>query len=161
MTRRLFTLAIAYVTLLLSGCETSWDYGSINKGYPSNYKFSPQQQRAAEMQVRRYEGAVKRGKRAAARQRYIAVQTLDPDRKQLEAYTKQREAQQKIEETQGRSLSPELVQPYRLHCLMVFDTVSEQFVGSGCYVVSALPAEEQLVTLQSVTAEFVGRQGAL
>jgi hypothetical protein len=161
MTRRIFTLAIAYVTVLFSGCETSWDYGSINNGYPNNYKFSPQQQRTAEMQVRRYEGAVKRGKRAAARQRYIAVQTLDPDRKQLEAYTKQREAQQKFDETQGRSLSPELVQPHQFHCLMVFDTVSEQFVGSGCYVVSALPAEEQLVKLESVTAEFVGRQGAL
>ena len=128
MTRRIFTLAIAYVTVLFSGCETSWDYGSINNGYPNNYKFSPQQQRTAEMQVRRYEGAVKRGKRAAARQRYIAVQTLDPDRKQLEAYTKQREAQQKFDETQGRSLSPELVQPHRrggeLFCELDGDTVS-------------------------------------
>lgn len=160
MTRRLFGILIALATLHFSGCETFWDYGSIGKVYLI-YKFSPQQASDAEMQVQRYSIAVQRGKRAPVKQRYIAVQTLDPDHKQLEAYAKQRAAEKVLDDAQGRSLSPQSVGKDKLHCLMVFDTVSEQFVGSDCYVVSALPAEEQLVTLESVTAEFVGRQKAL
>jgi Tn3 transposase DDE domain-containing protein len=56
---------------------------------------------------------------------------------------------------------PEWVEPTKIHCLMVFDTQSNQFVGSGCYVVAALPAAEQLVKLETVTAEFVGGTGVL
>jgi hypothetical protein len=161
MTRRLFTISFAFVTLLLSGCETLLDYGSIHEAYLGIYKINPQQQRAAQMQVRRYSGAVKRGKRAPAKSRYIAVQTLDPDPSQREHYAKQRESQRKIDEAQGRALAPEWVEPTKIHCLMVFDTQSKQFVGSGCYVVAALPAAEQLVKLETVTAEFVGGTGVL
>src|SRR5262249_54034575 len=48
------------------------------------------------------------------------------------------------------------LEPDRIHCLMVFDTQSKEFVGSGCYVASALPGTGQLVQFESVTAEFCG-----
>jgi hypothetical protein len=48
------------------------------------------------------------------------------------------------------------VETEQLHCLMVFDTESKQFVGSGCYVVGPLPPPGTLAQFESVTAEFVG-----
>jgi hypothetical protein len=44
--------------------------------------------------------------------------------------------------------------------LMVFDTQTQEFVGSGVYAVDNLPAIGELSKFESVSAEFVG-QGAL
>jgi hypothetical protein len=111
--------------------------------------------------VRRYSDAVQRGKRARAKSRYIAVQTLDPDASQLKSYAQRRESERKNEEAQGRALTPNWVEPNKVHCLMVFDTQSQEFVGSGCYVVAASPGAGQLVRFETVTAEFVGATGVL
>src|SRR4029077_15017499 len=135
MARKVFTISLALATLLLSGCETLSNYGSMQKAYLAIYKYNRQQQRTGEMQVRQYSDAVKRGERARANSRYIAVQTLDPDTSQRERYAKQRESQRKSDEAQGRPLALKWVEPDKIHCLMVFDTQSQEFVGSGCYVV--------------------------
>src|SRR5262249_12623939 len=66
-----------------------------------------------------------------------------------------------IEEAQGRALAPEWLEPGRISCLMFFGPQSKEFVGSGCYVASALPGTGQLVQFESVTAEFVGGSGVL
>jgi len=58
-------------------------------------------------------------------------------------------------------LAPKWVEPNEIHCLMVFDTQSKEFVGSGCYVVAALPGTGQLAQFEAVTAEFVGGTGVL
>jgi hypothetical protein len=156
MTRKSFAVSIALAALLFSGCETLSNYGFVNRIYLAIYKFSPQQKRAAETQVQKYGEAVKRGKRAPAKNRYIAVQTLDPNPQQLEAYSKEREAKKKVAEAQGKSLQPEWVEPNKLHCLMVFDTQSKEFVGSDCYAVAALPPSGQVAHFEGITAEFVG-----
>ena len=111
--------------------------------------------------MRRYSDAVKEGKRERPKARYIAVQTLDPDSSQRKSYAEQRESRRKIEEAQGQALAPEWVEPNQIHCLMVFDTQSKEFVGSGCYVVAALPDAGQVVQFEAVTAEFVGGTGVL
>jgi hypothetical protein len=161
MTRKLFSISFTMVTLLFSGCETLLNYLPIHKDYLAIYKFTPQQRSIAEKQVRRYSDAVKTGKLARPKTRYIAVQTLDPDSRQRKSYAEQRASQRKIEEAQGRALTPEWVEPNQIHCLMVFDTQSKEFVGSGCYVVAALPDSGQLVQFEAVTAEFVGGSGVL
>jgi len=148
-------------TLLFSGCEELFDYQSIHKDYLSIYRVTPQQRSIAENQVRRYSDAVKRGKFARPKTRYIAVQTLDPDSSQRERYAEQRESQRKVAAAQGHALAPEWVTPNEIHCLMVFDTESREFVGAGCYVVAALPGAGQLGQFESVTAEFVGGTGVL
>jgi hypothetical protein len=56
----------------------------------------------------------------------------------------------------GEKLPATWVETEQLHCLMVFDTESKQFVGSGCYVVGPLPPPGTLAQFESVTAEFVG-----
>ena len=46
-------------------------------------------------------------------------------------------------EANREKLPPTWVETEQLHCLMVFDTESKQFVGSGCYVVGPCPRQER------------------
>jgi hypothetical protein len=161
MNKKLFSILFTLVTLLFSGCEALLDYQSIHKDYLAVYRATPQQRRIAEMRVRRYSDAVQRGKHARAKSRYIAVQTLDPDASQRKSYAQRRESVRKIAEEQGRALAPAWVEPNEIHCLMVFDTQSREFVGSDCYVVAALPGAGRLAQFEAVTAEFVGKTGVL
>jgi hypothetical protein len=39
---------------------------------------------------------------------------------------------------------------------MVFDTQTEQFVGSAMYAVESLPAAGTLMTFDTMSAEFIG-----
>jgi hypothetical protein len=123
--------------------------GSYDVGYTYTYTPSPEQQSIARKRINDYLVAVHKGKRRAATHRYVSVETLRPTKAQTEDYLKKR-AQRKAPE--GGTL--------QLHCLMVFDTQTKQFVGSGCYVVENLPTPGAVTKFESASAEFVG-QGAL
>ncbi len=123
--------------------------GSYDVGYTYTYTPSPEQQSTAHKRVNEYLVAVHKGRRRAATHRYIAVETLRPTRAQREDYLKKR--------AQGKAPGAD---PAQLRCLVVFDTQTKQFVGSGCYVVDSLPAPGAVAKFESVSAEFVG-QGAL
>ena len=120
-------------------------YSSYVGIYDSEYSYTPtQEQRAtAEQQIENYLAAVKKGKRHVATHRYISVKTLRPTKKQLEEYTKKQRSGRRAE-------------PAQLRSLMVFDTQSRLFAGSGCYVVSTEPAVGQVTRFETVSAEFVG-----
>ena len=76
----------------------------------------------------------------------IAIfQTLRLTKKQLEDYIKEQLPQRPAE-------------PSQLRCLMVFDTQSKQFVGSGCYVVTGKPSIGDVAKFDTVSAEFVGHE---
>jgi hypothetical protein len=123
--------------------------GSYDVGYTYTYTPSPEQQSTAWKRINDYLVAVHKGKRRAATHRYVSVETLRPTKAQSEDYLKKR-AQRKTPRTD----------PAQLRCLMVFDTQTKQFVGSGCYVVESLPTSGVVTKFESVSAEFVG-QGAL
>jgi hypothetical protein len=74
-----------------------------------------------------------------------AVETLRPTRKQLEDFNRKQPATPRVE-------------PAQLRCLMVFDTQTREFVGSGCYVVSTAPSVGEVAGFETVSAEFVGRE---
>ena len=61
-------------------------------------------------------------------------------------------------EPAGRGQSGAIARdPWRQgHWLMVFDTQTEQFVGSAMYAVESLPAAGTLMTFDTMSAEFVG-----
>jgi hypothetical protein len=118
---------------------------SYDVGYTYTYPPSQEQQSTARKRANDYLVAVYKGRRRAATHRYIAVETLRPTKAQREDYLKKR-AQEK---------APEM-NPAQLHCVMVFDTQTKQFVGSGCYVVGSLPASGAVAKFESVSAEFVG-----
>jgi len=122
---------------------------SYDLGHTYSYTPSPEQQSTARKRINDYLIAIQKGKRRAPTHRYVSVETLRPTRAQSEDYLKKR-AQSMVE---GKG-------PAQLRCLMVFDTQTRQFVGSGCYVVESLPTPGAVTKFESVTAEFVG-QGTL
>jgi len=117
--------------------------------YDADYSYAPtpEQEAYAEQQVKKYLAAVKRHQRRPATHRYISVETLRPTKKQLADYTE-------------RLRQPLAAAPSQLRCLMVFDTQTEQFVGTGCYVVASEPTVGEVERFETASAEFVG-QGTL
>ena len=101
--------------------------------------------------VRSYFLAVREGRRPAVSHRYVAVETLRPPKEWLKANLNQRAAARVAAQRSARIPKME-----RLHWLMVFDTQTEQFVGSAMYAVESLPAAGTLMTFDTMSAEFVG-----
>ena len=121
--------------------------GSSYSGYAGIYDLdysytpTPEQQATAKQRVEDYLAAVKKDRKRAATHRYISVETLRPTKKQFEDYSQ-------------KQRSP---RPSQLRCLMVFDTQTRQFVGSGCYVVQSEPSIGEVAKFETVSAEFVGQ----
>jgi hypothetical protein len=139
-----------------------WDpfWGSWYPGYAGSYDSdywytpTPEQEATAKKHVKDYLVAVQKGRRRAATHRYIAVETLRPTKKQLADYVKKRAEAKST--AGGTQLSSRWVEPGQLRCMMVFDTQSKQFVGSGCYVVGSLPSVGTVAKFETVSAEYVG-----
>jgi hypothetical protein len=83
------------------------------------------------------------------------VQTLDPNEKQRGKYVRTRAAAQQKAETSGQTLGAEWADPSGLHCIMVFDVVTHESVGTDCYVVASLPLIGAVDTYDTFPAEFV------
>jgi hypothetical protein len=113
--------------------------------YDSAYCYiaSPQQQTTAKQQVETYLLGVKKHRKPAATHRYISVETLRPTKEQLVDFSSKQQAAHRLG-------------PAQLHCLMVFDTQTKEFVGSGCYIVTSEPLTGEVARFESVSAEFVG-----
>jgi hypothetical protein len=125
------------------GGSSYFSYASI---YDSDYSYTPtpEQQATAKQQVEDYLGAVKKDRKPAATHRYISVETLRPTKTQLQDYFQKQRLSRTAETSQ-------------LRCLMVFDTQTRQFVGSGCYVVPSEPPIGEVTKFETVSAEFVGQ----
>jgi hypothetical protein len=115
--------------------------------YDSAYCYTPtsQQQTTANKQVETYLLGVKKSRQPAATHRYISVETLRPTKKQLDDFTKKQQIAHRAK-------------PAQLHCLMVFDTQTREFVGSKCYIVGSEPVTGEVARFESVSAEFVGHK---
>jgi hypothetical protein len=118
-----------------------------------NFSYAPsaEQRAIAQRRVHLYFVAVREGRRPAATHRYIAVETLRPTREWLEANLNKR--------TVVRMAQPlaRMAEIARLHWLMMFDTQTQEFVGSRMYAVDSLPAVGQLMRFDTMSAEFVGQ----
>ena len=123
----------------------SYDYHA--RIYDSIYSYTPtpEQQAKAKQQLESYLLGVKQGRHHAAIHRYISVQTLRPTKKQIEDFVR-------------KQLPSRRVEPEKLRCLMVFDTQTREFVGSGCYIVSTAPRPGEVTQFDTVSAEFVGHE---
>ena len=131
-----------------SGIYFGPPYGAYGVSYyDADYCYTPtaEQMATAQEQVQDYLLAVKKGRKHAATHRYISVETLRPTKQQLADYSKKRLTQRPAD-------------PPKLRCLMVFDTQTKQFVGSGCYVVTGKPSIGDVAKFETVSAEFVGQE---
>ena len=154
MTFRTFAVLIMLGTFLC-GCGNIQQSNVLHKLYLIICKPTPEQTAVAQKQVEKYFSPSKKADRPAPTSRYIAVQTLNPTVKQKLLYVSKKTKTAIEAEKNGEKLPASWVDTDQLRCLMVFDTQSKQFVGSGCYVVGALPPVGQLIEFESVTAEFV------
>jgi hypothetical protein len=132
-------------------------YAGYDSNYPFAYAATTEQQMEAKKCVRNYYASTRKNKRRVAKKRYIAVQTLRPSKRQLADYEqKRREAGTAVQSAQEQ-LSARWVPPGSLKCVMIFDTQTEQFVGSNCFAVGTLPSTGDVVKFETFTAEFVGQ----
>jgi hypothetical protein len=126
-----------------------WDlYFPYHAGiYDSTYSYTPtpEQRIGAKLEAENYLLAVHTGHKHAPTHRYISVETLRPTNQQLDDYTRKLPVARQVD-------------PIKLHCLMVFDTQTKEFVGSHCYIVGSEPSAGEVARFEGISAEFVGHQ---
>jgi hypothetical protein len=146
---------MAGVTLFAAGCAGLAGPNRLGQRVLVVCKTTPAQQAAAQKLSNQYFSQVASGKKARPTRRYVAVQTLDPNVKQRGKYVQTRAAVQKKAETSGEPLGAGWPDASGLHCIMVFDVVTHESVGTNCYVVGTLPTVGELNTYDTFPAEFV------
>ena len=140
----------------------AWPYTDYTLKYDSSYSYvpTPGQLATAQKGVEKYLLAVEKHRKHAPTHRYVSVETLRPTRKQVDEYTNHRGKFKSKSGSDASKLTEHQVDPSQLHCLMVFDTQTKQFAGSGCYLVSNEPSIGQVTRFETASAEFIG-QGTL
>jgi hypothetical protein len=146
---------MAGIALLVSGCAGLSGPNALGQHVLVVCKTTPDQQAAAKKLSNQYFSEVASGKKARPVRRYVAVQTLDPNEKQRGKYVKTRDAAQQKATSKGETLGADWVEPASLHCIMVFDVVTHESVGTNCYVVGSLPKVDDVFTYDTFPAEFV------
>jgi hypothetical protein len=146
---------MAGVTMFVAGCAGLAGPNGLGQRVLVVCKTTPAQQAAAQKLSNQYFSQVASGKKARPTRRYVAVQTLDPNEKQRDKYVQTRVAAQKKAETSSEPLGAGWPDPSSLHCIMVFDVVTHESVGTNCYVVGTLPTVGELNTYDTFPAEFV------
>jgi hypothetical protein len=121
----------------------SYDYHAEIYDPAYSYTPTPEQQTKALQQVKSYLRGLNQRRHHAATHRYISVETLRPTKKQVADFARKQPSTRRLE-------------PEKLRCLMVFDTQTREFVGSGCYIVSTAPRTGEVRQFEAVSAEFVG-----
>jgi hypothetical protein len=146
---------MAGVALFVGGCAGWGGPNHLGQHVLVVCKTTPAQQAAAQNLSNQYFSQVASGKKARPGRRYVALQTLDPNEKQRAKYEKTRIAAQKKAESEGEPLGSGWADASQLHCIMVFDVVTHESVGTDCYVVAGLPKIGDFSTYDTFPAEFV------
>jgi hypothetical protein len=146
---------MAGAALFVAGCAGLSGPNGLGQRVLVVCKTTPAQQAAAQKLSNQYFSQVASGKKSRPTRRYVAVQTLDPNEKQRGKYVQARADAQKKATTNGESLGAGWADPSGLRCIMVFDVVTHESVGTNCYVVGALPTVGELNTYDTFPAEFV------
>jgi hypothetical protein len=153
--KHFFFALTAVVALVVSGCAGLSGPNGLGQRVLVLCKTTPAQQMAAQKLSNQYFSQVASGKKARPARRYVAVQTLDPNEKQRGKYVQTRAAAQQKAETSGQMIGAEWAAPSQLHCIIVFDVVTHESVGTNCYVVGSLPGIGAVETYDTFPAEFV------
>jgi hypothetical protein len=150
-----FFVWIAGVALFVGGCAGLAGPNGLGQHVLVVCKTTPEQQAAAQKLSNQFFSQVASGKKARPMRRYVAVQTLDPNEKQRGKYVQTRAAAQKKAESDGEPPGAGWADAGQLHCIMVFDVVTHESVGTSCYVVGSLPTVGTIETYDTFPAEFV------
>jgi hypothetical protein len=146
---------LAGVALFAVGCAGLTGPNGLGQHVLVVCKTTPAQQAVAKNLSNRYFAEVASGKKARPARRYVALQTFDPNEKQRGKYVQTRAAAKQKAESKGETLGSGWAEPSNLHCIMVFDVVTHESVGTNCYVVGDLPKIGGVETYDTFPAEFV------
>jgi hypothetical protein len=153
--RHFLFVCSAGLLLLTSGCSSFYGPRGLGQLVVLVWKVTPAQTADAQQRANRYFTKVAHHEKPRPRGRYVALQTLDPTPEQKQKYLKTRATAQEKAASEGKPLGSEWVDPSQLHCIMVFDVVTQESVGPSCYVVGTLPKIGDVNTYESVPAEFI------
>jgi len=153
-------LSVYFVSFgfFLSGCASFGPHG-LGQLVLLIWKITPAQKEDAQKRANQYFTEVANHRKPRPWRRYIAVQTLDPNPKQQAKYLQSRAAAEEKAQSENKPLGSEWVEPSELHCIMVFDVVTQESVGDKCYVVGTLPKDGEVSTYESFPAEFIASSG--
>jgi hypothetical protein len=145
---------------LLSGCLTTQELVTkasnfavtvFNNLSVGAYKATPQQIRLADQRAtatfKRLSPQEKQTFKESGT-RYLAVRTADPT-------PTQRAEIQKNMEKPGSIYAGRRKTPSKIYCVMIWDTQSQEVVGTNCYAVLNLPTPGTVARFDTYTAQYV------
>jgi hypothetical protein len=156
--RHILFIYFASLATFVSGCAGFYGPQGLGHFVLVICKITPAQKEDAQKRANQYFTEVANHRKPRPR-RYVAVQTLDPNRTQQDKYLKSRATAQEKAQSEGKPLGSEWVEPSQLHCIMVFDVVTQESVGEKCYVVGTLPKDGDVDTYETFPAEFIATSG--
>lgn len=157
--RHILFIYFAGLAMFVSGCASFNGPQGLGQLVLVICKITPAQKEDAKKRANQYFTEVANHRKPRPWHRYVAVQTLDPNSKQQDKYLQSRATAQKKAQSEGKPLGSEWVEPSQLHCIMVFDVVTEESIGEKCYVVGTLPKDGEINTYETFPAEFIATSG--
>ena len=149
----------ASLAIFLSGCASFSGPQGLGQLVLVICKITPAQKEDSQKRANQYFTEVAAHRKSRPWHRYIAVQTLDPNPNQQAKYLNSRNTAQEKAQSEGKPLGSEWVEPSQLHCIMVFDVVTQEPLGEKCYVVGDLPKDGDVNTYETFPAEFIASSG--
>ncbi len=143
------------LTVLLSGCQTAGRLVSFAGDWAVGvYQATTSQIRLADERASKLFDRMTPSEKEALKAdgtRYLAVRTEDPNPAQMQ------EIRRRASSPGGGTYArPTSSPPKKVYCVMVWDTVTQEVVGTECYAVFKLPAPGQAARFDTYTTQFVG-----
>jgi hypothetical protein len=149
---RFFGLVV-WISLFLCACETTRRlWATLNDFAVGIYKATSHQTELADQRATAAFARFSAEEKSSLQRsgvRYLAVQTADPTPAQWAEI--RRDMQKPTSRYSGRRDVPE-----KIYCVMIWDTQSQEIVGTDCYAVLKLPPVGELARFDTYTAQYVG-----
>lgn len=145
--------AMLAAVLAFAGCATTKQiFSNLQDWAVGVYQATSTQIRIADMRAAAYFAKVAPAEGSGQKYkgpRYLAVRTLDPTPEQWQ------KIKTDMTKPATRYSSPS-GPPSKVYCVMIWDTQTQQVVGSDCYAVVKFPPPGQPVRFDTYTAQYIG-----
>lgn len=148
---RFFGLVL-WLSLFLCACETTRKlWATLNDFAVGIYRATSQQRELADQRATTAYARFSPEEKSSLQRsgvRYLAVRTADPTPAQWTEI--RRDMQKPASRYSGPRKAPE-----KIYCVMIWDTQSQEIVGTDCYAVLKLPPSGDLARFDTYTAQYV------
>jgi hypothetical protein len=152
MKKLLLLVTLAGLLVGASGCATTGSLFAATADWVVGiYRATTEQIRTADQRASAFFERLRPAEKQALRRegvRYLAVRTDDPSPAQLQEI--------RGDLTRPTSRYGAAGVPPKVYCVMVWDTHTQEVVGTHCFAVFKLPAPGEQAVFDTFTAQFVG-----